>query len=106
MPVIHGRRGDPRISSHGGTASPGGRAVDAGIDANIRSAVSADVVLVGAELAALSGDALQLLLGWSVCVTDLHEHSLVANRSTVVFLNDFLALLASLEPIRKSDDSQ
>lgn len=43
---------------------------------NHRSSVSADIVLVGAELSSLGCDTLKLLLGWSVSVTNLHRQTI------------------------------
>jgi hypothetical protein len=72
------------------------------VDSNIGSAVGANVVLIGAELPTFGGDALQLLLGRRVGVPDLHQHSLFANGSTMVLLDDVLALLASLKSAQRS----
>jgi hypothetical protein len=68
------------------------------MDTDISRAVGPNVVLVGSELATLGGDALQLLLGRRIRITDLHQHALFADRSAVVFLDDIFALFAGLEP--------
>lgn len=75
------------------------------MDANVRSAVGANVVLVRAELAALSCDTLQLLLSRRVSITDLEDHALVADRSSMKLLDNLLALLASLKPSVLSEAS-
>ena len=75
--------------------------VNAGMNADIRSSVSANVVLVGAELAALSRDALQLLLRRSVGVANLHQHALISNRGAVKLLDHILALITGLEAALK-----
>lgn len=85
------------------TTVPGSLAVDAGMDSNIRSAVGANVVLIGAELAALSRDALQLLLRRSIGIADIHLHAFYANTSAVILLDHVLTFFASLEAVRILD---
>lgn len=100
--VNEGGKKDVRVTSRSSTTTPGGRVVDAGVNPNIRSAVCTNVVLIGAELAALSRDSFQLLLRRCVGVADLHQHALLTNRSTMVLFDDVLALLASFEAGQQS----
>ena len=68
------------------------------MDADKCSAVSADIVLIGAELAALSCDALQLLLSRSVGISNLHDETFVTQSlHTVIFANDFVTDVTSLK---------
>lgn len=73
--------------------------------ANKRSAVSTNVVLIGAELTTLGGDTFELLLGSSVGVADVHEEALLAESATVVLVNDIVAVLAIIETEKESVDS-
>ena len=50
------------------------------VDADKCSAVSANVVFIGAELATLSRDALQLLLGRSVGISNLHDETFITQK--------------------------
>lgn len=93
----YGKR-NSHIRSHATAAGPRGLLVDAGVNANICSTISTNVVLVRAELATLGGDTLELLLGRRVGVANLHQHALVSNGGTMVLLDNLLALLARLEP--------
>lgn len=68
------------------------------MDADFSSAVCANVVLVRAELAALSRNPFQLLLRGSVGISDLHAHLVVADSHAMVLLDDFLTLVARLKP--------
>jgi hypothetical protein len=68
-------------------------------NANERSAIGADVVLVGAELATLSRDTLELLLSRRVGIADVHGKSLGTETSTVELANDLVADLACLETV-------
>lgn len=65
--------------------------------ANQGSTVCTNVVLVGAELAALSGDALELLLGWRIGIANVDEEALLPNADAVEFVDDFVADIAGLE---------
>lgn len=60
-------------------------------------AVGTNVVLVGAELAAFRSDTLQLLLGRSVGIANVHEEALLANAGTVELVNNIITNVASLE---------
>lgn len=78
------------------------RVVDGRVDANSHCAVGADVVLVGTVLTALGSDALQLLLGRSIGVADLHQVALIANRLAVVALDDLLTHVTTLEAVMRA----
>jgi hypothetical protein len=65
--------------------------------ADKRSTVGPDVVLVRSELAALGGDTLQLLLGWSVGVTDVHEKTLFTNSGAMELLDHLITNISVLE---------
>lgn len=82
-----------------GRTTPSLRAVDGGVDANSHRAIGADIILVGTVLAALGGDALQLLLGRSIGVADLHQVALVTNGLAMVALDDLLTHLTGLEAV-------
>jgi len=71
------------------------------MDADFSSAIRANVVLVGAELAALSSDTLQLLLRGGIGIADLHAHLVVADCHSMVLLDDFLALITALEAVKR-----
>lgn len=79
------------------TAVPWSLVVDARLHTNISSTVSTNIVLVCAELATLSSDALELLLGRRVGIADLHQHALLANSNTMILLDDFLTLLTRVK---------
>lgn len=99
-----GGRNDGVVRS-GGVAAPLALrlAVERGVaQTDERSAVGTDVVLVGAELAALSRDALELLLSRSVGVADVHQEALLADGTTVVLQNDVVAILAVVEAREES----
>jgi hypothetical protein len=65
---------------------------------DIRSrAISTDIVLVSSELAALSSDALKILLGWSICEANLEKETFFTNRLTMEFADDLVADLATLK---------
>ena len=67
-----------------------------------RAAVGTDVVLGSAELTALSGDFLQVLLSWSVGIAYLKEESLITDWLAMEFADNLLADIAALEA-SKSD---
>ena len=90
------------VCAHAGATVPGGRAVDARVNPDVGRAISTNIILIGAELSPLGRDALQLLLGGSVRVPNLHQHSFFANGSTVVLPDDVFALIASLESVQES----
>lgn len=74
-----------------------------GSQPNMGSAVSAEVVLVRAELTTLSGDSLELLLGWSVGVSNVHHNRTIGIRFDLVvveFRNDLVTDVARLETER------
>lgn len=96
-----GTKGSYSLREAGRTA-PGLRVVDGRIDANSHGAVSADVVLVGTVLTALSSDTLQLLLGRGIGVADLHQVALITNGLAMVALDDLLTHVTRLEAIRKT----
>jgi hypothetical protein len=62
--------------------------------------VSANIVLVGAELSAFSSDSLEILLSWCVCIANLEKKALFANGLAVELLNDFLADITALKSIQ------
>lgn len=65
------------------------------------STICTNVVLVGSELAAFSGDPLEILLCRSVGIADLKEKTLLANGLTMEFLDDLLTDVAILESAGK-----
>lgn len=65
--------------------------------ADKRSTVGSDVVLVRSELATLGGDTLQLLLGWGVGVTDVHEKTLFTNSGAMKLLDHLVTNVSVLE---------
>jgi hypothetical protein len=65
--------------------------------ADKRSTVGPDVVLVRSELATLSGDTLQLLLGWGICVTNVHEKTLFTNSGAMKLLDHLVTNVSVLE---------
>lgn len=67
------------------------------VDADSHGSVCADIVLVGSVLAALGGDALQLLLRRRVGVADLHQETLITNGLAVVAPDDLLADVTRFE---------
>lgn len=76
--------------------------INVGMNADQRSAVSPDVVLVGAKLPSLSSHTLQLLLGRSVGVADLHGLALVSNHDTSELANDLVADVTALKSVHES----
>ncbi len=101
-PCRDGGKEDLPVCAHAGATIPGGRAVNAGVNPDIGRAISTNIILICAELSPLGRDALQLLLGGSVRVPNLHQHSFFANGSTVVLPDDVFALIASLESVQES----
>lgn len=71
--------------------------VHVGLDANKRSAIGTNVVLVGSELATFGSDTLQLLLTRSIGIADVHDHSLFADGDAVELLDDSVADVSRLE---------
>jgi hypothetical protein len=61
------------------------------------STISTDIVLICTELATLSGDTLEVLLGRCIGITDLKKKTLLAERLTMELANDFLTDVPSLE---------
>lgn len=82
-----------------GRTTPGTLTVDGGVLTDSHGSVGADVVLVGTVLAALSSDALQLLLRRGVGVADLHQETLLADGDAVEALDDLLTDIARLEAL-------
>ena len=76
--------------------------IDTGMDPNIGSAIGANVVLIGTELAALCGDTLQLLLRRGVGIADLHQHALFSDRSTVILLDNLFAFIAGFKAAQEN----
>jgi hypothetical protein len=89
------------LASNTGTATP--VVVDAGCHANICRAVGTNIVFVGTELSSLSGDTLELLLGWSVRIPNIHELTTVAHGNPMVLPDDVLAFFAAREPATGSE---
>lgn len=56
-----------------------------------------NIVLVGTVLAALGSDALQLLLRWRVCVADLHDKVVLADRHSMKIFDYLFTDVACLE---------
>lgn len=71
--------------------------IDTGAHADGVGAIGADVILVGAVLATLSRDPLQLLLRRRIGVSDLHLLSIDAELETIEVLDDPLTYLPTLE---------
>lgn len=96
-------RTDPAQDGHllgeAGRTTPGALTVDGGVLTDSHGSVSADVVLVGTVLTALSSDALQLLLRRRVGVANLHQEALVADGNAVEALDDFLTDITRLEAL-------
>jgi hypothetical protein len=65
--------------------------------ADQRSTVGPNVVLVGSELASLSGDALQFLLGWGIGIANVHEKTFLANRLTMKVVDHIITNVAILK---------
>jgi hypothetical protein len=72
-------------------------AINGGGHTDKGSAIGAYVVLIGAELSTLASDTLELLLGRSVCVTNLHWKTLITNKLAGEVFNDFITNLTRLE---------
>ena len=68
-----------------------------------RGTVCSDVVFVGAELASLGRDAFQFFLALGVCVSDVHDETLISNGGTVVLSNDLLADITRLKSTMMSE---
>jgi hypothetical protein len=68
-------------------------------------AVSANIVLVGSELTAFSGDTLQVLLGGGVGIANLQKEAFLADGLTVELLDDLFADVARLKAVNKSVSS-
>jgi hypothetical protein len=64
-----------------------------------RSAIRTNVVLVGSELAAFSGDSLQVLLSSSIGVTNLQEKAFLANGLAVELSDDLFADITGLKAV-------
>lgn len=103
MSILHNREGDLSgrdLLGETGRTRPGGLGVvDGRVDADGHGSISADIVLVGTVLAALSSNALQLLLGRRVGIADLHLEALVTNGLAMETADDLLANLTRLEAI-------
>lgn len=59
--------------------------------------IGTNVILVGAELATLSSDALELLLSWGIGIANVHEKTLFTNTEAVELADDFVTDIAVLE---------
>lgn len=62
-----------------------------------RAAISTDIVLIGPELTALGGDALQILLSRSIGIANLEKETLLANGLAMELLDDLLTDITVLE---------
>lgn len=79
-------------------ANPLGRlAVECRVQSDKRSAVSTNVVLVRTELSALCCDSLELFLGRSICVANIHEKAFLANSNAIKLSNDLVANVSRFE---------
>lgn len=81
------------------TPAAGLRAVNGRSHADSHSSVCADVVLIGAVLPALGGDALQLLLRRRVGIANLHQEALISNGLAMVASDDLLADVTRFETV-------
>lgn len=61
------------------------------------AAIGTDVVLGSAELTALSGDFLQVLLSWSIGIANLKEKTLITDWLAMEFADNLLADVAALK---------
>lgn len=78
----------------------GSNPVRMGSQANMGRAVSTQVVFVRSELATLGGDSLELLLGWSVGVSNVHHDGAIHIRLDLVVVklrDDLITDVAGLE---------
>lgn len=59
--------------------------------------IGANVVLVGAELATLSSNTLELLLSWGIGIANVHGKTLFTKTDAVELADDFVTDIAVLE---------
>ena len=79
-----------------------GRQNSRGESSNIcGSTICTNIVLVGSELTAFSGDALQILLSRRVGVTNLQKEAFLANGLAVELLDDLFADVAALKAVKE-----
>lgn len=84
--------GRSKPSRLGQIASPLGLlVVQSRVQANKRSTVGANIVLIGAKLATLGGDSLEFFLSWGIGVTNVHWKPFFADANAVELANDFVA---------------
>ena len=69
-------------------------------------AIGANIVLVGSELTAFSGDTLQVLLSRGIGIANLQKKALLANRLAVELLDDLFTDLTSLKAVNRSVSPQ
>lgn len=62
-----------------------------------RNTISTNIVLLSTELAAFSGDTLEVLLCWCVGISNLKKETLIANRLTMKLVDDLFADITILE---------
>ena len=93
--------GVPETASSLGATVPKRRCIDGRVDADSMCSVCSNIVLVCTILPTLRSYALQLLLRRGVCIADLHDKMVLANRHAVEVLDDLLADIATLEPVQK-----
>lgn len=72
-------------------------AVQSRTHADQGGAISTNVVLIGAKLAAFGSDTLELLLGWGVGVANVHGQSLFADARPIELANNLIASIPGLE---------
>jgi hypothetical protein len=65
--------------------------VQSRVQTNKGGAIGANIVLVGAKLAALGGDSLKLLLSWGIGVSNVHWKTFFTNTDAVELPNDLVA---------------
>lgn len=71
--------------------------VQSRVQADKRSTVGANIVLVGAELTTFSGNSLELFLSWSIGIANVHWKTFFANADAVELSNDLVADLARVK---------
>lgn len=91
------KRGELPSRGRNTVASPLGLGVHVWAQTNKGSTIGADVILVGAELAALGSHTLELFLSRSIGVTNVHQHALVSDANAIELADDFIANSTALK---------
>lgn len=74
-------------------------AVKCRVQSHKGSPISTNVILIGAELSALSSNSLELLLRRCIGVANIHKEAFFANSDSIELSNDFVTNVSGFETI-------